>query len=429
MRRSPGRRVRGHLRRHAALADGRRARCSRCCRTTSRGRSTRGTSRSGVVDRRVRAAPAWPAARSPGGSPIIAAASPWSCSARCSRRSPASSTSLPTGLPGLIGARLVLGAGRGHRCSRPASAWVVDLAPPGRRGRVIGLYGLAVWSGLSIGPPIGELLYHASSFDARLGVRRRGARSSGRWSRFASRTRSSPRRTPRGAADRPRVDPARRSALSLATVGYAAMASFIVLDLDSQRRSATAPPRSPRSPSPSWSPGSLGGDLPDRIGPLRCAAGAAAVESLGLALIALSTSLPMAIVGALAMGAAFSLLYPSLSLVVVNQVPEAPARRGARHLHRRSSTSASAWALRWRGSPRRWPATRQRFWLASGCALGTLSVALGAQKSRGCRPGGELTPPVAASSGASPAASSGLRWPAPDAARLDARPRRAGPAS
>ena len=45
------------------------------------------------------------------------------------------------------------------------SAWVVDLAPPERRGRLIGLYGLAIWSGLSLGPPIGELLLHASSFE------------------------------------------------------------------------------------------------------------------------------------------------------------------------------------------------------------------------------------------------------------------------
>ena len=46
------------------------------------------------------------------------------------------------------------------------ATWVVDLAPEGRRGRVIGLYGLAVWGGLSLGPPIGDALLRASSFDA-----------------------------------------------------------------------------------------------------------------------------------------------------------------------------------------------------------------------------------------------------------------------
>lgn len=43
--------------------------------------------------------------------------------------------------------------------------------------------------------------------------------------------------------------------------------------------------------------------------------------------MALAQSFPVAIAGALAMGAAFSLLYPSLSLIVVGRVPE--TRRGA----------------------------------------------------------------------------------------------------
>ncbi len=66
-------------------------------------------------------------------------------------------------MPGLIAARLVLGAGEGAVFTA-GSAWVVDLAPPERRGRVIGLYGLAVWGGLSIGPLIGELILHASGY-------------------------------------------------------------------------------------------------------------------------------------------------------------------------------------------------------------------------------------------------------------------------
>jgi MFS family permease len=71
----------------------------------------------------------------------------------------------------------------------------------------------------------------------------------------------------------------------------------------------------------------LGGDLPDRIGPARVATAAAAVETLGLVVIATAESLVVALAGALAMGAAFSLLYPSLSLIVVERVPA--NRRGA----------------------------------------------------------------------------------------------------
>ena len=46
------------------------------------------------------------------------------------------------------------------------------------------------------------------------------------------------------------------------------------------------------------------------------------MEAAGLLAIALAHSLPVALIGAVAMGAAFSLLYPSLSLAVVSQVPE-----------------------------------------------------------------------------------------------------------
>src|SRR5262249_32597734 len=70
---------------------------------------------------------------------------------------------LPFGVGGLIAARLVRGAGEGT-VFPAGSAWIVDLAPPDRRGRVIGLYGLAVWAGLSIGPLVGELIQHHASY-------------------------------------------------------------------------------------------------------------------------------------------------------------------------------------------------------------------------------------------------------------------------
>ncbi|HXR61565.1 MAG TPA: MFS transporter, partial [Solirubrobacterales bacterium] len=67
------------------------------------------------------------------------------------------------GLAGLIVARLILGAGEGAVYTA-GSAWIVDLAPEERRGRVLGLYGLAVWGGLSVGPLLGELLLGAGGY-------------------------------------------------------------------------------------------------------------------------------------------------------------------------------------------------------------------------------------------------------------------------
>ncbi len=71
----------------------------------------------------------------------------------------------------------------------------------------------------------------------------------------------------------------------------------------------------------------VGGHLPDQIGAARCAVGAALVEAVGLFLLGAAQSLPVAILGAMAMGAAFSLLFPALSLLAVDRV--VPERRGA----------------------------------------------------------------------------------------------------
>jgi MFS family permease len=228
------------------------------------------------------------------------------------------------GLPGLIFARLVLGAGEGTVFTAGAT-WVVDLAPRERRARVIGLYGLAVWGGLSCGPLIGSALLHAGHFDAV-------------WAFCAI----SPLI---GAAVallvpdpfRPVADPGRRAmivresihpglGLAMATVGYAAMASFIVLDLNA-KHIGHGPAAFAAFAVTVVATRLVGGDLPDRIGPIRCAAVAAGVSAIGLALIALAHSLALALSGAVCMGLAFALIYPSLSLVVVNSVSD--SRRGA----------------------------------------------------------------------------------------------------
>jgi MFS family permease len=231
---------------------------------------------------------------------------------------------VPAGVPGLVLARLVLGAGEGMVFTAGAT-WVVDLAPPGRRARVIGLYGLAVWGGLSLGPPIGDLLLRVSSYEvvwvfaglapllgALIAVRLPDA----------FRPRPDQGRAPLVARESVRPG----AALALASVGYATVAAFIVLHLDAREighgggvfAAFAAMVVLTRL---------LGGDLPDRIGPARCAVVAAVVEAAGLVAIALAQSLALALAGALAMGAAFSLLYPALSLVVIERVPE--HRRGS----------------------------------------------------------------------------------------------------
>jgi MFS family permease len=231
---------------------------------------------------------------------------------------------VPAGVPGLIVARLILGVGEGTIFTA-GSAWIVDLAPEDRRGRVIGLYGLAVWSGLSLGPLIGSLLLHAADYEL---VWAFAAAAPLLGCLIAVRL-PDPFVPPEEAELRPliageSIRPG--SALALASVGYATVAAFVVLHLDARDIGHGAVVFGAFAAMVVLTR-LIGGDLPDRVGAARCAVGAATVESLGLATIALAQSLPVAIAGALAMGAAFSLLYPSLSLVVVGRVPE--HRRGA----------------------------------------------------------------------------------------------------
>jgi MFS family permease len=231
---------------------------------------------------------------------------------------------LPLGVPGLIVARLALGAGEGAVFTA-GSAWIVDLAPPGRRGRVIGLYGLAVWAGLSIGPLIGELLLHSAGYTA-VWLFAGAAPLAGALIAFRLpdpyRPVAHTERQPLIArqAIRPGV------ALSLASTGYATVATFVVLHLD-ERGVGHGATVFGAFASMVVLTRLIGGNLPDRVGPARVATVAASVEAIGLATMAVAQTLPVALAGALAMGAAFSLLYPSLSLVVVGRVSE--ARRGA----------------------------------------------------------------------------------------------------
>lgn len=233
---------------------------------------------------------------------------------------------LPFGVPGLVAARLVLGAGEGTVFTA-SSAWVVDLAPPERRGRVIGLYGLSVWAGLSVGPLIGEFLLRDCGY-------------SWTWifagvlpligALIAARLPDPfhavphPEEGDRSLIVREAVRPG--AALALAAVGYATIAAFVVLHLNTRGIGHGALVFGAFATMVVLTR-LVGGDLPDRVGPTRVAAVAALVEAIGLTTIAFAPTLATALVGALAMGAAFSLLYPSLSLVVVGSVPD--TRRGA----------------------------------------------------------------------------------------------------
>jgi len=239
---------------------------------------------------------------------------------------------VPAGVPGLIVARLFLGAGEGMVYTAGA-AWVVDLAPPARRGRIIGLYGLSIWGALSLGPPIGDLLLKASSFEM---VWAFTAIAPLLGALIASRIPEPAYRPPPGLADLTLGDRFRRlvapealgpgSALALSVIGFSALGAFIVLHLDA-RGIGHGTAAFTAFAATVVTVRIFGGGIPDRFGGGRTAAVSGGLQAVALLIIALAQSLPVAVIGTVTMGAAFALLFPSLALLVVDRVPE--ERRGA----------------------------------------------------------------------------------------------------
>ncbi|MGN6556493.1 MAG: MFS transporter [Solirubrobacterales bacterium] len=228
------------------------------------------------------------------------------------------------GIPGLIGARLVLGVGEGAVYTA-GSAWIVDMAPPERRGRILGLYGLAVWGGLSVGPLLGEVLLHASGYSTvwicAAALPLVGAAIATRVpDPFQPLAHAEPHPLIAPEAVRPGF------AVALASVGYATLAAFIVLLLESRGVDHGATVFAAFAAMIVLAR-LLAGHLPDRYGPAPVAIGAVLVEAGGLLLIAVSHSLVAAMIGGMAMGAGFSLLNPSLMLIAVGRVSE--TARGA----------------------------------------------------------------------------------------------------
>ena len=223
------------------------------------------------------------------------------------------------GIAGLIVARLILGAGEGAVYTA-GSAWIVDLAPEERRGRVLGLYGLAVWGGLSVGPLLGEVLLDAGGYDlvwivaAALPVL--GA--------LIAVTARDPFVPLAHAEPHPLIAPEAVGpgfAVGLASFGYAAVATFIVLHLEARGVGHGATVFAAFAAMIVLTR-LVFGDLPDRMGAAPVAIAATIGEALGLLLIAFAHSLPVAIVGGIAMGGAFALLNPSLMLIALGRVSQ-----------------------------------------------------------------------------------------------------------
>jgi MFS family permease len=226
----------------------------------------------------------------------------------------------------LVLARLVVGIGEGSLYTAGAT-WAVDLAPEDQRGLALGLFGLAVWGGLSLGPVAGELLRsnvgYSSVWIATAALPAAGALIALRLpepAKLVSGAEPGPLALFPKAAHRPGL------ALALANIGYAALAGFVVLALRARGIGGGATVFTAFAVAVFASRLVLS-RVPDRAGARRTATAAGVLEALGLTVIASAHSLELALIGALIVGVGFSMLFPSLALMVVGEVGD--DRRGS----------------------------------------------------------------------------------------------------
>jgi MFS family permease len=233
---------------------------------------------------------------------------------------------LSSSVASLIAARLVVGAGEGAVYTAGAT-WAVDLAPEDRQGLALGLFGLAVWGGLSLGPLAGELLRSSAGYDA---VWALAAALPLAGAMLAARLPEAPRSDldmpPERLAWFPRAAHRPGLALALANIGYAALAGFAVLALRARGIDGGAAVFTAFALAVFASRLALS-RVPDRAGAAPTATAAGLLEALGLIVIALAHSLAAALAGAVIVGIGFSMLFPSLALMVVGDVGD--KRRGS----------------------------------------------------------------------------------------------------
>lgn len=260
---------------------------------------------------------------------------------------------LPLGVAGLVFARLVVGLGDGWVFTAGVT-WIVDLAPEQRRGQAIGLFGLAIWGGLTFGALLGEAAYALGGYGAVWGfaalspllglllgtlvpegvAHEQRVREELADAELGSSTASAPASAsasvpqPSGGLERwiPREALRPGIALALANLGYGTMAGFVVLLLDQRGVGHGATVFTVFAGSVVLTRLVLG-RLPDLIGARRSALGAGLVQGFGLAAVGAAQTLPAALAAAALMGMGMSLLFPSLALLVVAKVDE--QRRGA----------------------------------------------------------------------------------------------------
>jgi MFS family permease len=220
-------------------------------------------------------------------------------------------------VPVLVLVRILHGAGEAAVYTAGA-AWLIGMCPVERRGRVVGLYGICMWLGITLGALFGTLVMRGISFSAVWGlcvlVGLAGFASISAGTRPARAEASQVRKL----VVLPVSTIMPGVALSLASLGYAALAAFVALLMRSRGVADGI------AAFNAFGFTYIGvrlfiGNVPDRLGPRRVSFWSALVEAAGLLIVAVAHNLLVVIIGGLVMGAGLSLLFPALALIVINR--------------------------------------------------------------------------------------------------------------
>jgi len=223
----------------------------------------------------------------------------------------------------LLLGRLLLGAGEGTLFTG-AIAWVLAANHGRAPGRLVGRFGLSMWSGLVAGPIVAVLLRSALGLDAV-------------WVAIATTpllgavlAASTPKLQSVGAGRHGDLIPrgARRPGLAfgLASIGYGTINAFLILDLANRHFGG-------RSLALALFGAAflltrfLGTSVVDRVDPRLTAAGFALIETTGLLTVALASSTAVALSGVILVGVGVSLLYPAFGAITVQAT--GPDQHGA----------------------------------------------------------------------------------------------------
>jgi MFS family permease len=238
------------------------------------------------------------------------------------------------GYTGVVVARFAFGVGEAMMTSA-TMAWAVGLAPAAKRGQMIGLFGLSIWTGLTLGPQIGVLLlahgYAAVWLFAfaspLLGGLLAATLKSGRLPPSAERL---GRPALRELVPRSVLRPG--FAIALAASGEGVLTAFIVLHLADKALGGTDPTRAGARVYTVFAFAVIvgrvfGGRLTDRLGGASSARIASVCEAAGLIVIGIGPSFAGVLGGAVLTGAGFAIIFPALAVLAVEGVDE--RRRGS----------------------------------------------------------------------------------------------------